>query len=98
MEMLKNKYFKGTLFGVFIVALIVSWLAFGDRGFVYLRKMEKERRDSLARIEKLNIANQKLKDEIDKLRRNDPEIIEKTARKEFGLLKENEVVYKFSND
>ena len=98
MEMLRNKYFKGSLLGIFILVLVVSWLAFGDRGFVYLRKMEKERRDTLARIEEINIANQQIKDEIDKLRRNDPEIIEDTARKEFGLLKENEVVYKFSKD
>ena len=97
METGKKKFVQGLLAGVFILALIVSWLAFGDRGFIYLCKMEKERQEYLGRIEKLEQANQELRDEIDRLQ-HDTEYIGTTARKELGLLKKNEVIYKFTDD
>lgn len=97
MAIVKNKFFKGLLLGLFVIILVVSWLAFGDRGFIYLYRMDKEREEYLERIEELKLANQKLQDEIDKLR-TDRDYIEATARKELGLVKKNEVIYRFTED
>jgi len=79
------------------VGIILSWLAFGDRGFIHLYRMEKERQEYIIKIKGLETANKKLMDEIDKLR-NDREYIESTARQELGLVKENEVIFRFSKD
>lgn len=97
MVMARKKFVKSLLLGLFIVIMIVSWLAFGDRGFIYLYKMDKERQEYLDRIKELELANQELKDEIDRLR-DDREYIEETARKELGLVKDNEVIYRFTED
>ena len=78
--------------------MAVSWLAFGDRGFIYLHKKNKERQDYLERIQKLEAANNELKEEIDKLRGSDREYIERTAREEFDMVKKNEIIYKFTED
>ena len=97
MGIIKNKFLKVLLLGLFIVSLVVSWLAFGNRGFVYLYRMDKERQEYLERIRKLDLANEELKDEIDKLE-NDRDYIEETIRKELGLVKKNEVIYRFPED
>ena len=96
MGTVKKKFFKVLSLGLFIILLAASWLAFGDRGFIYLYRMEKERQEHLERIQKLNLANQELKEEIDRLR-YDRGYIEETARKE-GFVKKNEVIYKFTED
>ena len=96
METAKRKFFKAFLLGLFAIVLVVSWLAFGDRGFIYLYRMDKEREEYLERIQKLEIANRELKAEIDKLR-DDREYIEAMARKE-GFIKKDEVIYRFADD
>ena len=97
MGTVKKKFFKGLLLGLLIIILAVSWLAFGDRGFIYLYKKDKERQEYLDRIQKLEAANNELKDEIDRLH-NDREYIETTAREEFDMVKKNEVIYRFTKD
>lgn len=97
MDLNKKQFFQASLFILVFIGVILSWLAFGDRGFIHLYKMEKERQEYIDRIKKLKVANQKLMDEIDRLR-NDREYIEATAKKELGLVRENEVIFKFGED
>jgi cell division protein FtsB len=80
-----------------IIILVVSWLAFGDRGFKWVYTMEKERQEYLERIKKLEAANDELREEIDRLK-YDREYIETEARRSLGLLKENEIIYKFNEE
>lgn len=77
------------------MALMIAWLGFGKRGFIHLYRMEKERQGSLERIRKLEGENQRLFDEIHRLR-TDKEYIESMARKELGLVKSNEMLFRFS--
>lgn len=93
----KKQFYQALLLILFIIGIIVSWLAFGDRGFIYLYRMEKERQVYVERIKKLELANQKIKDEIYRLR-TDSDYIESTAKKELGLVRENEIIYRFSKD
>ena len=97
LERPKTNFFRVILLGMFFIILVVSWLAFGDRGFKWVYTMEKERQEYLERIIKLERANQKLRDEIDRLK-YDRDYIETQARRELGLLKENEVIYKFNEE
>jgi cell division protein FtsB len=97
LERAKTNFFRVVLLGMFFIILVVSWLAFGDRGFKWVYTMEKERQEYLERIKKLELANQDLRKEIDRLK-YDRDYIETQARRELGLLKENEVIYKFNEE
>ena len=85
---------KVTLITLIILGLIIAWLGFGDRGFIHLYRMDKERQFYKEKIQKLEEANLKLLDEIKRLR-EDNEYIESIARKELGLIKEDELIYRF---
>ena len=97
LERPKTNFFRVILLGMFFIILVVSWLGFGDRGIKWVITMGKERQGYLERIKKLEVANQQLRDEIDRLK-YDREYIETAARRELGLLKENEVIYKFNEE
>ena len=93
----KKDFLKISLITLILLGLIVFWLAFGDRGFVHLFRMEKERQNYLEKIRKLEKANQDLMEQINKLK-EDKEYIEKMARKELGLVKEDEIIFRFRKD
>ena len=80
-----------------IIGPIVAWLAFGEHGFIHLYRVGKERQNCAQRIEKLTQENQALFDEIQRLRK-DPKYVEQVARKELGLVKDNELIYRFQEN
>lgn len=82
---------------VLLLCLLASWLAFGDRGLIYVYRKDKEREEYLAKIEELKKANQELLEEIDRLK-NDKDYIEETARKELGMVRDGEVIYMFTRE
>lgn len=92
-----NKVLKISILSLLLLALVASWLAFGDRGLIYVYKKDKERQAYGEKIRQLKEANQKLMDEIDRLR-NDKDYIEETARKELGMVRDGEVIYRFAKD
>lgn len=97
MGLSKKDFFQISLVAFLFLAVIIAWLAFGERGFLHLYRMEKERREFIDRIRKLEAANRELMDQIKKLR-EDKDYIESVARKELGMVKENEVIYRFSEE
>lgn len=94
MDSKKRGLLKFSLITLLFLALMVVWLGFGERGFIHLYRMEKERQAHLERIHKLEAENQRLMDEINRLR-SDKQYIESLARRELGLVKENELLYRF---
>ena len=92
-----NRVLKISLLSFVLLGLIASWLAFGDRGFLYVYKKDKEKQAYEEKIRQLKEANQKLINEIDRLR-NDKEYIEETARKELNMVRDGEVIYRFAKD
>jgi cell division protein FtsB len=90
----KKGFFKFSFFALLFLGLIVSWLGFGERGFIHLYRMEKERQAHLEKIHELEMENQRLLEEIERLR-SDKEHIESTARRELGVIRENETLYRF---
>lgn len=93
MPFTKTGFLKLTLIILFL-GLIVGWLGFGERGFVHLHEMEKEREAYLKKIILLEQEKQSLLDEIERLH-TDKEHIESLARRELGLIKDNEILYRF---
>lgn len=94
MALRRKEAFKFTALGFLFLALMAAWLGFGERGFIHLYKIEKERQVYADKIRDLELENLKLLDEINRLR-SDRDYIESQARKELGLLKEEEVLYRF---
>ena len=79
---------------ILFLCLIIGWLGFGERGFIHLYKMDKEREAYLKKIGTLEQEKQSLMEEIKRLR-SDKEHIESLARRELGLIKDDEVLYRF---
>lgn len=76
--------------------LLTAWLLFSPWGAIRYHRVSKNLRQIAAENMELRDKNRQLKDEINLLS-NDPAYIEKIARKEHGLLRNNEFVYDFSD-
>jgi cell division protein FtsL len=86
---------KRILLLILISLLILGLFTFfGEKGIFHLFSLQKE----LARIKginlKLNEENQNLREEVKRLK-SDKRYIEEIARKELGMVKENEIIYQF---
>ena len=84
--------------GLFFALLVILWIILApNRGIMDMlrtqQKLEKLQADN-SRLEKENTT---LREEIDKLQ-DDPAYLEEKARKDYGMLKENEVLYIFKKD
>ncbi len=93
----KTGLVKISFFALVFFGLVLAWLAFGDRGLVHLYRMERERQTHLTKIHRLEAENRKLMEQIDRLR-TDRDYIESVARRELGLIKDNEILYRFAEE
>jgi cell division protein FtsB len=85
---------KFSLLALLFLGLVVAWLGFGERGVIHLYRMDRERQTYLEKINKLERENRELLDEIQRLR-SDREYVENLGRREMGLVKEDEIMYRF---
>lgn len=92
--MKKRSFIKFLIISGLFLGLVIAWLGFGERGFFNLMKMEKDRQAYMERIEQLKNENQALLAEIERLR-TDEQYLEAIARKELGLIKNDETLYRF---
>lgn len=81
----------------FVVVLLSAWLVFGRDGLLDLFRMQRDKERYLAAIEQLKENNRLLAAEIRRLR-GDRQYLESVARKELGLVKDNEVIYRLRDD
>ena len=93
----KKGLLKISFFTLLFFGLLASWLGYGERGLVHLSRMERERQIHQERINRLEEENRKLLNEINQLR-NDRDYIESVARRELGLIKDGEILYRFAKD
>ncbi|MBC8175837.1 MAG: septum formation initiator family protein [Deltaproteobacteria bacterium] len=92
-----KRLLKIPLIGFCLFFLSVIWLWFGEGGFARLYRSEAERQSCIERIHRLAKENETLLDEV-KLLRTDMKYVESMARRELNLIKENEVIYRFSKE
>ena len=85
---------KFSLLALLFLGLVAAWLGFGERGFIHLYRMDRERQTYQEKINKLERENRELLDEIHRLR-SDREYVENLGRRELGLVKEDEIIYRF---
>ena len=77
------------------ILFILFFTVFGDRGLLRIYHLSKDRQDLQRKSEELKAQNDQLKREIEALK-GDRRYLESIARREFGLVRPNEVVYQFS--
>ena len=93
----RKEFLKFSFIPLLFLGLMVAWLGFGERGFIHLYRMEKDRRAHLERIREVEKQNHELLEEIKRLR-TDKGYLESMARKELGLVKDDEILYRFSRE
>ena len=92
-----RQFLKFTVIICLFLGLIVGWLGFGEKGFIHLFKMENKRQSFLEKISKLEDENQALLEEIQRLR-TDKTYVESIARRELDLVKDHEILYRFTGE
>jgi cell division protein FtsB len=90
----KRRSWKPLTVVICVLGLIGVWLAFGERGLTRLYRTGIERQVYEKRIHELTLENRALMEEVKRLR-TDMEYLESVARKELGLIKPGETVYRF---
>lgn len=74
--------------------VILVYAVLGDQGFLHLHRLKHELRDLQQQVAEIEAENQKLREEIKRLK-TDPECIDRIARQELGMLRENETLFIF---
>ena len=88
-----KKHFSYT--GLLFLILLILWLIFAPgRGILALYESQKEIKRLQAENKSLAEENKTLQETLNKLQA-DPSYLEEKAREEYGMLKENEVLYIF---
>jgi cell division protein FtsB len=94
---LKKNYLIYIFTFSFVALLLAVWLIFGRHGLLDLDKMQKENERFVAVIKELKEKNKLLAAEIRRLR-EDREYLESVARKELGLVRDSEIIYRFKRE
>ncbi len=87
----KQNMLLGT--AVLLLIALLFFIVFSERGLAELTRSKTERDRIRAHNQQLTQANLTLGVEIDRLK-NDPHYIESVARKEFGMIGQDEIVVK----
>lgn len=78
---------------IFVTSMILFTL-FGSRGLIQVYQLKGERERILKGNARLQEENQRIGEQIQKLKLNKEEI-ERIAREEFGFVRKDEIVYQF---
>lgn len=79
------------------LAFILFFTVFGDKGLLRIFELKQDKTKIEARLADNRNENEKLKYEIVALK-SDRRYLESIARKDFGLVRSNEVIYQFSQE
>jgi len=79
---------------VLLALLLLGFALFGDRGILRALQAGRQKAALEEQVRQLEAANSELRKEIESLR-NDRRYLEAIARKELGMVKDDELVYQF---
>ncbi|MBE9503364.1 MAG: septum formation initiator family protein [Proteobacteria bacterium] len=82
--------------GLAITALLLFYTVFSERGVLKGRQLTLQRDALIAKSKVIKAKNAQLTEELKRLN-NDLKTIEKIARSQLDLVKENEILYKFTD-
>lgn len=76
------------------IMFILLFTVFGERGLLRIYHLSKDRHELQNKAEELKSENDRMKREIEALK-GDRRYLESIARRDFGLVRPNEVIYQF---
>lgn len=79
------------------IAFILFFTVFGDKGLLRIYELKQDKRSIDSRLLETRGDNEKLKQQIVALK-SDRRYLESLARKDFGLVRDNEVIYQFPQE
>ena len=79
------------------IIFILFFTVFGDKGLLRIYELKQDKRKIDSRLMDTKGENQQLKREILALK-NDRRYLETIARKDFGLVRSNEIIYQFHQE
>lgn len=85
---------KTTVWPLLLIVLLLGLALFGDKGILRAIQFARQKGDLQAELQRLEEINDTLRQEIKNLR-SDRRYIEDIARRELGMVKEDELVYQF---
>jgi cell division protein FtsB len=99
-EMTRASKMKGKGLPLLLVGLILLvWYfsLFGEKGLIKIIQLRRERDRIIADVSRMEEENKRLQEEIKRLR-EDSRYLESVARRDLGLIKENEILFIFEDD
>lgn len=79
------------------IAFILFFTVFGDKGLLRIYELKQDKAGIDSRLIDIRGENERLKREIAALK-TDRRYLESIARKDFGLVRNNEVIYQFPQE
>lgn len=76
------------------ILIFLSFTVFGERGLLRIYHLNREKDDLQERTALVKLENDQLKREIEALK-TDRRYLESLARKDFGFVRKNEIIYQF---
>jgi cell division protein FtsB len=76
------------------ILFILFFTVFGERGLLRIFHLSKDRQELQKKVETMRSENDRMKQEVEALKGN-RRYLEGIARKDFGLVRPNEVIYQF---
>ena len=87
---------RHNLWPLALVVLILGFALFGDRGILDMLKLSSQRSELVGKISVLEAQNEQLRIEISALK-HDRSYIERVARTELGMVRDDELVFQFQD-
>jgi cell division protein FtsB len=91
---LKRKWLSILLIG--LILLVWYFSLFGEKGVIKIIRLRRERNRIIADVNRMQEENERLQEEIRRLR-EDSRYLESVARRDLGLIKENEILFIFED-
>lgn len=77
-----------------VILFILFFTVFGERGLLHIQHLNRDKDELQKQAEALKVENDRLRREIEALK-TDHRYLESIARRDFGLVRPNEIVYQF---
>ena len=91
---MKRKWLFILLIG--LILLVWYFSLFGEKGVIKIIRLRRERNRIIADVNRMQEENERLQEEIRRLR-EDSRYLESVARRDLGLIKENEILFIFED-
>jgi cell division protein FtsB len=79
-----------------LIAVVMGFALFGDRGVIQMVRLNNQKAELLEEVAAVELKNGALREEINALR-SDRRTIERIARTELGMVRQDELVFQFTS-